>query len=93
MFVSTAYAGSPFIETGFGVWNYDVAKCAGTLRHTSRTAGCAGQNANDNFSSADMLNVAVNAGNEGIVPNYRNNGGGEVCYVGKGNCNFEFYLR
>lgn len=93
MFVSAAYAGSPFIETGFGVWNYDVAKCAGTLRHTSRTAGCAGQNANDNWDTADMFNVAINSGNEGIVPRYRNQGGGEICYSGKGNCNFEFYLR
>ena len=90
MLVAAAYVGSPFIDTGFGVWNYDVAKCAGTLLHTSRTAGCAGQNANDNFSTSDMLNVAISAGAEGIVPAYRAT---EVCYSGKGNCNFEFYLR
>lgn len=93
MLVAAAYAGSPFVETGLGIWTYDVAKCAGTLRHTSRTAGCAGQNANDNWDTADMFNVAINSGNEGIVPRYRNAGGGEVCYTGKGNCTFEFYLR
>lgn len=92
MLSAAAYAGSPFIETGFGVWNYDVAKCAGTLRHTSRTAGCAGQDANDNFSTNDMFNVAVNSGNEALVP-YHRNAGNELCYNGKGSCSFEFYLR
>lgn len=92
MLIAPAYAGSPFVETGMGVWNYDVAKCTGTLRHTSRTAGCAGQVGNDNFDGVDMLNVAFNAGAEEIAPSYRNNGG-ELCYNGKGSCNFEFYVR
>lgn len=92
MLVAAAYAGSPFVETAFGVWDYDVAKCAGALRHTSRTAGCAGQAANDNFSAEDSLNIAINAGSEGIVPYYRNLGN-ELCYSGKGSCSFEFYLR
>jgi hypothetical protein len=92
MLVSASYAGSPFIETAFGVWNYDVAKCTGTLRHTSRTAGCAGQVGNDNYDGADMLNVAFNTGTEEIAPYYRNNAG-ELCYNGKGSCSFEFYLR
>jgi hypothetical protein len=92
MLVSASYAGSPFVETALGVWNYDVAKCAGTLRHTSRTVGCAGQAANDNFDTADMFNIAVNSGSEGIVPYYRNNAG-ELCSSGKGSCSFEFYLR
>ena len=92
MLLAPAYAGSPFIETGFGVWNYDVAKCTGTLRHTSRTAGCAGQVGNDNFDSVDALNVSFNTGTEEIAPAYRN-GGGELCYNGKGSCSFAFFVR
>jgi len=92
MLKAAAYPASPFIETGFGVWNYDTTKCAGTLFHTSRTAGCAGQSANDNYNTADALNVSFNAGAEGIVPAWANSGN-ELCYSGKGSCNFEFYLR
>lgn len=92
MLKAAVYPGSPFIETGFGTWNYDTAKCSGTLLHTSRTAGCAGQNANDNFDTSDMFNISFNGGLNAIVP-YYNNAGNELCYTGKGDCSFEFYLR
>lgn len=92
MLKAPAYAGSPFVDTGFGTWNYDSTKCTGTLLHTSRTAGCAGQNANDNYNSSDMYNISFDGGLNGIVPVY-NNAGSELCYTGKGDCNFEFYLR
>lgn len=90
MFISSVYGGgNPYIDLSMGTWNYDVTKCTGNLRHTSRTAGCPGQNANDNYNSADYLNLTVDGGMIGIVPSY----GPEVCYSGFGNCNFEFYLR
>lgn len=90
MFVSSVYGGgAPYIDLAMGPWNYDVVKCTGNLRHTSRTAGCPGQNANDNYNSADYLNLTVDGGMIGIVPSY----GPELCYSGLGNCNFEFYLR
>ncbi len=91
MFISPSYnGGAAYIENGFGMWHYDETKCTGTLRHTSRTAGCSGQNANDNWDGADALNIAVEAGMEGIVPAYKAT---EVCYSGKGSCNFKFFLR
>jgi len=93
MLKAPVYTGSPFIDNGLGEWNYDVARCTGVLRHTSRTAGCTGQNANDNYNHADMFNIAFNGGNEAIVPYYNNNSGGELCYSGKGDCSFEFFLR
>ena len=92
MFKSASYVGSPIIDTGFGTWNYDTAKCTGTLLHTSRTAGCAGQGGNDNYNGADMFNIAFDGGANAIVPNW-NNTGNELCYSGKGDCSFEFYLR
>jgi hypothetical protein len=92
MFKSASYAGSPIFENGFGTWNYDVAKCTGNLLHTSRTAGCAAQGGNDNYNGADMFNIAFNAGSNAIVPNW-NNTGNELCYSGKGDCSFEFFLR
>lgn len=91
MFVSPSYNGGvPYIDNGFGLWHYNDVKCTGPLFHTSRTAGCSGQNANDNFSGADQFNIAVNSGNEGIVPGYKAT---EVCYNGKGSCSFQFFLR
>lgn len=93
MFKSSAYAGSPIIDIGMGLWDYNTARCTGTLLHTSRTAGCAGQGGNDNFDGADMLNIAFNNGTNAIVPHWNNNGGTELCYSGKGDCSFEFYLR
>ncbi len=92
MFVSPSYnAGAPIIDLAGGNWNYNNTKCAGNLRHTSRTAGCAGQNANDGYNGADAFNIAVNSGNEGIVPAHK---AIEICYSGKGNaCSFKFYLR
>ncbi|CAE80376.1 fibrinogen-like YCDxxxxGGGW domain-containing protein [Bdellovibrio bacteriovorus] len=92
MFISPSYnSGAPIIDLAGGNWNYNNTKCTGNLRHTSRTAGCAGQNANDNYNSSDAFNIAFNSGNEGIVPTYKAT---EVCYSGKGNaCNFKFYLR
>lgn len=92
MFISPSYnGGTPYIDNGFGMWDYNNTKCTGTLFHTSRTAGCTGQNANDNYDTADSFNLAVNGGNEAIVPAYKAT---EVCYSGKGsNCSFYFYLR
>lgn len=91
MLSAPSFAGSLFIENGLGIWQYDTVKCTGTLRHTSRTAGCAGQSTNDHYDSADMYNISIN-GNEGIVPSW-NNSGNELCYPGQGSCAFEFYLR
>lgn len=90
MFISPSYnSGAPIIDNGFGPWDYNETKCSGTIRHTSRTAGCSGQNANDNFDGVDALNLAINSGNEGVVPAY----GPEKCYSGKGDCSFKFFLR
>jgi len=89
MLKAPAYPASPFIDVGLGLWEYDNARCVGTLRHTSRTVGCGAQAANDNWDTADRFNIAFNAGNEAIVPNY----GTELCYSGKGSCDLEFYLR
>ncbi|UOF01337.1 fibrinogen-like YCDxxxxGGGW domain-containing protein [Bdellovibrio reynosensis] len=92
MFISPSYnGGAAYIDLAGGNWNYNNTKCTGVLRHTSRTAGCAGQNANDGYNGADAFNIAVEAGMEGIVPSYKAT---EVCYSGKGNaCSFKFYLR
>ena len=91
MFISPDYnGGAAYVDTGFGLWNYDVEKCTGVLRHTSRTAGCAGQNANDNYNSSDQFNIGLEGGNEGIVPAYKAT---EVCYSGKGSFNFKFFSR
>lgn len=92
MLKAPSYQAAPFIDNGMGKWEYDNARCAGTLLHTSRTAGCGGQNANDNYDSADRFNIGVFGGQEGIVPNW-NNTGNELCYSGKGSCTFEFFLR
>lgn len=92
MFISPSYnGGAPIIDNGFGAWDYNQTKCSGALYHTSRTAGCAGQTANDNYSASDALNLSFFSGNEGIVPAYKAT---EVCYSGKGsNCSFKFFLR
>lgn len=89
MLYSPAYSAAPYIDKGFGTWDYDTPKCTGNLRHTGRNAGCPGPGANDNYDTADRFNISVNNGAEGIVPNY----GPELCYSGKGNCAFSFYLR
>jgi len=86
------YVGSPFKDEGMGVWDYNVARCSGTLLHTSRTAGCGVPGGNDDYLTADSLNIAINGGANAIVP-YYNNQGYELCYSGKGDCSFEFYLR
>ncbi len=91
MLISPSYnAGTAIIDNGFGIWDYNNTKCTGSLFHTSRTAGCTGQNANDNFDGADAFNIAISSGNEGIVPAYKAT---EVCYSGKGSCSFQFFLR
>ena len=89
MFISPSYnGGAPIIDLGVGPWNYYAEKCTGNLRHTSRTAGCPGQGANDEWSTSDAFNISIINGTEGIVPSYP-----EKCYSGKGNCSFYFYLR
>ena len=91
MFISPSYnGGTPYIDLAGGTWDYDNAKCTGVLRHTSRTAGCAGQSGNDNFDGADAFNISMEGGNQSIVPAYKAT---EVCYSGKGSCTFKFYLR
>jgi hypothetical protein len=90
MLKSLSYSSNPLIENSFGKWSYDTPKCSGTLNHTGRYSGCAGQEANDNYNSVDRFNIAI--GNVGIVPYYLNNGY-ELCYSGHGWCDFEFYLK
>lgn len=92
MFVAPAYGFNPLVELNAGQWSYNTTKCSGTFRHTSRTAGCSGQNANDNYNSSDSLNFAFNNGNEGIVPQYVNSNY-ELCYSGKGWCYFKIFFR
>jgi hypothetical protein len=94
MLVASAYgaAYNPLIETNIGQWNYNSAKCTGTFRHTSRTVGCSGQSANDNYDSSDRFNISFDNGNQGIVP-YWLMSGNELCYSGKGWCTFQVYLR
>lgn len=87
------YVGTPFIDNGLGTWDYDQPRCSGTLVHSGRNAGCPGQNGNDDYQSADRFNIGVYGGSEALVPNWRFHGGPEVCYSGKGSCDFEFYLR
>lgn len=90
MFISPSYnGGAPIVDYNMGPWDYNVTKCSGNLRHTSRTAGCPGQNANDNWDGVDRFNLTVIDGHQGIVPNHAP----ELCYSGKGSCSFEFYLR
>ena len=90
MLKSSAYSSTPIIENGFGNWDYNYVKCGGNLAHVSRTAGCAGYGANDNWNSSDALNIAI--GQQGIVPTYLAQGH-ELCYAGHGWCDFEFYLK
>jgi hypothetical protein len=92
MFKAPSYAGSPFIDVGMGEWNYDVPRCTGTLLHTARTSGCPGPGGNDNYDTYDRFNLSFNNGLNAIVPNYFNSGN-ELCYSGRGNCAFEFFLR
>lgn len=90
MFISPSYnSGAPVIDLNVGPWDYNVTKCDGKLRHTSRTQGCTGQNANDNWDTSDKFNLTIIDGHQGIVPNYSS----ETCYPSKGECSFEFYLR
>ena len=89
MLKAPAYQVLPFFELGMGVWDYDVVKCSGTLLHTSRTAGCdVTQTANHIWSGKHKFNIAILGGIEGIVP-----ANVELCFNGKGSCNFEFFLR
>ena len=93
MLKAPVYVGSPFIDVGMGVWDYNVARCSGTLLHTSRTAGCGVPGGNDDYATSDALNIAFNGGSNALVPYYNNHMGPELCYNGKGDCSFEFYLR
>ncbi|NDK09004.1 hypothetical protein EOM39_07250, partial [Candidatus Gracilibacteria bacterium] len=88
MLKSSVYSANPIIDLGTGNWDYDNTDCAG-LGHTSRTAGCAGHGGNDSWSSTDKYNIAIYPiAATAIAPYYT-----ELCRAGKGNCNFEFYLR
>lgn len=92
MLVSAAYSASPLIENGQGVWSYDVADCSGLFGHTGRTQGCTNHGGNDDYQSADKFNIAIYPGSLAIVPGWLNSGN-ELCWAGKGWCDFEFYLR
>jgi len=92
MLVSAAYSATPIIEKGQGVWSYDTLDCSGQLGHTSRTAGCSNHGGNDNYDTADRFNIAIYMGNTAIVPGWINMGN-ELCWSGKGWCDFEFYVR
>lgn len=92
MLKAPSYPSTPYIENGLGKWDYDYVKCSGTLKHTSRTAGCPGQPANDEYSTNDAFNIAVENSDYAIVPGYKTYGG-ELCYPGRGDCHFEFFLR
>ena len=92
LLIAPAYPGSPFIDNSTGQWSYDTPRCSGVLRHSSRSAGCPGQNANDGYTAEDQLNIAVENGNLGIVPGYKTMGV-ELCHAGLGDCHLEFYLR
>lgn len=93
MLVSQAYSSTPIIERNQGTWNYDTPDCSGALGHTSRTAGCSNHGGNDNWDSYDAFNIAIySGGNTAIVPAYINSGQ-ELCWSGRGWCDFEFYLR
>jgi hypothetical protein len=92
MLVAPSYPGSPYIDNSMGLWQYDTPRCAGVLFHTSRTAGCPGQAANDGYAAEDSFNVAIEGGAQAIVPSYKNMAY-ELCYPGRGDCQLEFYLR
>jgi len=92
MLVSAAYSATPIIEKGQGVWSYDTPDCSGILGHTGRNSGCGGHYGNDNHADADRFNIAIYMGNTAIVPGWINMGN-ELCWDGKGWCNFEFYVR
>lgn len=92
MLVSAAYSASPIIERGQGVWSYDSPDCSGVIGHTGRNAGCSNHQGNDNYDGVDRFNIAVYMGNTAIVPGWLNSGQ-ELCWNGKGWCDFEFYLR
>jgi hypothetical protein len=93
MLMSAAYSATPIIERGQGRWNYDAPDCSGVLGHTGRASGCGNHQGNDNYDSADRFNIALyNLGNAAIVPTYLNQGQ-ELCWSGKGWCDFEFYVR
>jgi len=65
MLKSAAYSASPIVDNATGKWNYDSTRCGATLSHSSRTAGCAGYNANDDYTTADAFNISI--GQIGIV--------------------------
>ncbi|WP_198361648.1 Ig domain-containing protein [Burkholderia ubonensis] len=93
MLVSAAYnSGSPIIERGQGVWSYDQPDCIGPIGHTGRNSGCTNHYGNDNWDTADRFNIAIYPGDTAIVPGWLNMGY-EVCWSGRGWCDFEFYLR
>lgn len=92
MLKAPSYSATPYIDLGMGPWDYDVTRCSGTLLHTSRTAGCGTPGGNDNYDTSDRFNIAIHGGSHAIVPYYKSQGN-ELCYSGKGDCSFEFYLR
>lgn len=59
MLKSAVYSASPIIDNATGKWNYDSTRCGATLSHSSRTGGCTGYNANDNWDTADRFNISM----------------------------------
>ena len=92
MFLSAAYSATPLIEKNQGVWSYDKPDCSGLIGHTGRYAGCSGHNGNDEYASNDRFNLAIYPNNMSIAPSWLHIGR-ELCWAGRGWCDFEFYLR
>lgn len=92
MLVAPTYSDTPILEKGRGVWSYDAPDCDGVLGHTARDGGCSNHGGNDNHDTADKFNIAIYAGSTAIVPGWLNMGE-ELCWSGRGWCDFEFYIR
>jgi concanavalin A-like lectin/glucanase superfamily protein/uncharacterized protein DUF2341/fibrillar collagen-like protein/fibrinogen beta/gamma subunit family protein len=87
---------SSLVATSTGNWDYDQPLCTGfLLGHSGRSAGCANHGANDDYGSADGLNIAIytdtSGGNstDAFVPKYSYD-----YYSGSSNTgHIEFYIR
>lgn len=94
MLKATGYSATPIIELGQGKWTYDSPDCSGVLGHSGRSAGCSNNFGNDDYSNHDRFNIAIYPDQyTAIVPAHRHHGGVELCWSGRGVCDFQFYLR
>lgn len=89
MLISRAYSATPIIENWNWIWDYDKPDCEWKLWHTARNIWCSNHSWNDNYNSHDRFNIAIyQLWTTSIVPYYS-----ELCWSGRWNCDFEFYLR